>query len=312
MAAKTLKAWIEIQELPKHIVALFPFFLGVVLAWYSTGTVNWAVFFTGLVAVYFITNGTYISNEYFDYEDDRINVTRIGGEKQSVTSTGGTRVLAKGLIKRKHALIASIISFILAIPLGLLLQFYFHTGVWTIPIGAIGIFVGWFYTAPPIRAAYQGTGELFMAVGFGLLVFLGYYIMAGFSLLPVLVMLPWALCTPALKILREFPDYEADVTTNKRNLVVRFGRARMSTVYACMILAVFLLLIPVFSQVQSWWFLLLGLPVFMLGRSALIMLTGKWRERKSLEVAAINGFLGYLALPVALLVTFVIANSTNH
>ena len=304
MSAKTLKAWIEIQELPKHIVAQFPFALGVVLAWYVTGDINWGIFFTAMAAVYFITNGTYISNEYFDYEDDRINTNRIGGDKQSVTSTGGTRVLAKGIIKRQHALIASIVCFILSIPLGLLLQFYFHTGVWTIPIGAVGIFVGWFYTAPPIRAAYNSLGEIFMSVGFGLLVFLGFYVMAGFSLLPVLVMLPWALCTPALKILREFPDYEADVKTNKRNLVVRFGRVRMAVIYAYMIMAVFLLLIPVFVRAPSWWFLLVGVPVFMLGRSAIIMLTGKWQDRKSLETAAVNGFLGYLALPVALLLAF--------
>ena len=311
MSAKTLKAWIEIQELPKHIVAQFPFLLGVVLAWYVTGDINWGIFFTAMAAVYFITNGTYISNEYFDYEDDRINTTRIGGEKQSVTSTGGTRVLAKGIIKRKHALIASIVCFILSIPLGLLLQFYFHTGIWTIPIGAVGIFVGWYYTAPPIRAAYNSLGELFMAVGFGLLVFLGYYIMAGFSWLPVLVMLPWALCTPALKILREFQDYEADVTTNKHNLVVRFGRVKMSIIYAAMVVIVFLLLIPVVVRAPSWWFLLLSLPVFMLGRSAIIMFTGKWQERKSLETAAVNGFLGYLALPVVLLLAFLIESSVS-
>lgn len=301
-----LKAWVELQELPKHTTALLPFALGVVLAWYATGLFNWGIFITALFAVFFITNGTFISNEYFDYETDKINTERVGGEKQGVTSTGGTRVLVKGLIKREHALIASVISFLLAMPLGIVLQLYFKTGPWTIPLGALGILVGWFYTAPPVKAAYRGWGEFFMAIGYGTLLFIGYYIFAGFSWLPVIVALPWAVCTPALKILREFPDYEADAAVGKRNLVVQFGREKMALVYVLMISAVLLLLIPVFLAVKSWWFVLIALPVFLLLCSLIPMAKGLWRDKKALDSICVNGFLGLLSLPLAMLAIFVI------
>lgn len=301
-----LKAWIELQELPKHTATLLPFALGVVLVWYATGLFNWGIFITALIAVFFITNGTYISNEYFDYEADRTNTGRVGGEKQSVTSTGGTRVLAKGLIKKEHALIASVIFFLLAIPLGIVLQFYFKTGPWTIPLGAMGILVGWFYTAPPVKAAYRGWGELFMAIGFGTIPFMGYYIFAGFSWLAVIVALPWAVCTPALKILREFPDYESDTAVGKHNLVVRFGREKMALIYILMIIAVLLLLIPVFLAVKSWWFVLIALPVILLLRSLIPMAKGLWRDKKALDSICANGFLGLLSLPLVMLAIFVI------
>ena len=75
----SFKAWIQRQELPKHLANVLPFLLGSVLAYWDSGTLNWAVFWVSLVALYFLTNGTYIGNEYFDFENDRANTTRIGG-----------------------------------------------------------------------------------------------------------------------------------------------------------------------------------------------------------------------------------------
>ena len=66
-----IKPWIDIQELPKHLANILPFLLGTVLAYWEVGTLNWAVFWVSIVALYFLTNGTYIGNEYFDYENDR-------------------------------------------------------------------------------------------------------------------------------------------------------------------------------------------------------------------------------------------------
>jgi 1,4-dihydroxy-2-naphthoate octaprenyltransferase len=90
-----LKAWIEIQELPKHIAVVFRVALGGVLAWYATGEFSQPVFFLTLLAVFFIADGAFISNEYFDYQTDSINLGRLGGQKQGITSTGGTRVLCR-------------------------------------------------------------------------------------------------------------------------------------------------------------------------------------------------------------------------
>lgn len=304
----TLRAWIAIQELHKHPVSLLPFVLGTVLAYRDGGTLDWTVLGVAVLALFFITNGTYISNEYFDYENDLANDTRIGGEHGvGVTTTGGTRVLVKGLLKREHALIASIICFALAVPLGLILQFVLDTGPLTIPMGALGIALGWCYTAPPVRAAYRGFGEVLMAFGYGLVIFGAYYIQRGFSTMPFIVTLPWFIAVPALKILREFPDYDADAATDKRNMTVTFGREKMAVAYSVLITLAIVLFAPIYGLVRSPAFIIALLPIALLGRSLVPMVTGAWRDPKRLEAGAVSGFLGMLAIPLALTLIFLLA-----
>ena len=301
-----LRAWIEIQELPKHIAPVFRIILGGVLAWYATGNFDWAIFFLTLLSVFFIVDGTFISNEYFDYETDRINKARLGGENQSVTSTGGTRVLVNGLIKREHALIASIVFFLLSMPVGLILQFGFGTGVWTIPLGAIGILVGWFYTAPPIKAAYRGLGEIFMAMVYFLLVITIYYTQAGFSWFPVAVTSTQLFAVPAMKILREFPDYEADNNAGKRTLVVIFGKEKISILYALLMIIAIVLFVPTFVYSKSWFALLNLIPVYYILRSAIEVARGNWRNPQGLAFSCRYGFYGLMFSPLTISLTFLL------
>lgn len=136
----------------------------------------------------------------------------------------------QGLLPREQVLIASILFFIAAITLGILLQFHLNTGILTMPFVVLGILGGLLYTAPSIKASYRGFGKIFMAIGFTGPIFAGYYVQQGFSWLPLIVALPWTVDVPALKIIREFSDYEADLSVNRRNLVVIFGKEIMAPV----------------------------------------------------------------------------------
>lgn len=301
-----LKAWIEIQELPKHIAVVSRIALGGVLAWWATGHFNWPVFLITLLAGFLLANGAFISNEYFDYETDRINRGRLGGDKQGITSTGGTRVLVEGLIQRKQALTASIIFFLLAMPLGIILQFHFKTGPLTIPLGVIGIFIGWFYTAPPIKAAYRGWGEVFMMIAYGLLIITIYYTQAGWSWLPVAVASTQFAAVPAIKLLRSFPDAEADKQAGKRTPAVIFGKETMSKVYIILMLAAIILFIPTGIITRSPVALVNLLPVFYIIKSLIPMLNGKWRTRPGIVQACRMGFMGVVWSPLTLTLTFLI------
>jgi len=222
--AARVRAWVDLQELPKHLANILPYLLGTAIALWESGRVDWGVFGVALLALFFLTDGTYIANEYFDYENDRLNLTRIGGaDDVGITTTGGTRVLVNGLIPRRQALAAALVAFLLAIPAGLYLQFGLGTGPLTLPLGLLGLFIGWFYTAPPVRACYRGLGELFIAVGQGIVIFGAYYVQRGFSPTPIVASLPWIIALPALKVIREFPDFDADEATGKRGLTLRFG-----------------------------------------------------------------------------------------
>ena len=304
--ANKLIAWIRIQELYKHPTTLFPFLLGTAIAWSEGGAIDWRVFAVAIIATYFVTNGTFIINEYYDYETDRINIERLGRDRVGVTTTGGTRVLVEGLLPSRHVLIASIIFFIALIPLVILLQFYFNTGILTIPVSVFAILLGLFYTAPPIKASYRGFGELFMAVGFTIPIFMGYYLQRGFNWLPLIVALPWTVAIPALKIIREFPDYEADLSANKRNLVVLFSKEKMAPVYILLIICSLGLFIPIIFITPELSVLLLLLPAFFLIKSLIPMIRGEYKNKEGLEAICKHGFLGMLFIPMALTGIFVI------
>lgn len=307
-----IRPWIQLQELPKHLANLLPFMLGTALVYWEWGAINWPVCGVSLLALFLLTDGTYIANEYFDYENDRINVGRIGGpDRVSVTTTGGTRVLVSGLIPRRHALIAATAAFVLAIPVGLYLHIRLGTGPLTIPLGLLALFIGWFYSAPPIKASSRGWGEAFIAVGQGLVVFGAYYVQAGTSGLPLLVAVPWFLALPALKIIREFPDYDADRATGKRGLVVRFGRERMAFVYDVLISLSIFSFFPLYAVVRSPTFWVVLVPIFFLARSVLASRHGAWRVPKLAQAAAIDGFIGMLLIPLALTAAFLGAALLN-
>ncbi|MCL2149646.1 MAG: prenyltransferase [Dehalococcoidia bacterium] len=307
MSWKTLKAWIEIQKIPRHSNDIFSCVLGAVLAWYHVGVFHWGIFLCALVAVFFIANGIYLTNEAQDYEGDRLNMGRIGGRGgMGLTTTGGTQVLVRGYLKREHVQVVGMLFFALAIPLGLIIQFVFHAPPWTILLGVVGMFVTYSYSNPPIKASYRGLGETFMMAGYALLVFTAYYMQAGPSWFPLIVALPRIITVPALKIIREFPDRAADEASGKRTLVVILGQGRMARVYTALIVLALIAFIPTAVVTRSLFAVLNALPAVYLVRSIVPMVRGRWHNRIELEQACSAGFIGLLLTPVTLTATFLL------
>ena len=85
-------------------------------------------------------------------------------------------------------------------------------------------------------------------------------------------------------MINEFPDYIADRKSGKHNLVARFGRKRMSKIYALMSLAVwisFILLISVGIPAMA---LLFFLPIFLLSIvTTLQVFRGGYEDEAKLE-----------------------------
>jgi len=121
----------------------FFFRAGISAGMVSCRTVPLGGFRCRLTGSFFMANGIYLTNEYQDYESDRRNSERIGGPNRGMgmDTTGGTRVLVRGILEKRHVLIIGILFFLLTIPLGLIIQFGFHTGWATIPLGILGLFL---------------------------------------------------------------------------------------------------------------------------------------------------------------------------
>ena len=108
-------------------------------------------------------------------------------------------------------------------------------------ITLIGLFLGYFYTAPPLRlVARRGLGELTIFLTFGPLITLGTAFaifngdlsMAQEHLMNCLYIgIPMGLLTTNILLINEFPDMKSDTKTNKNHLVVTFGKKASRWIY---------------------------------------------------------------------------------
>jgi len=108
-------------------------------------------------------------------------------------------------------------------------------------LGLVGVFSGFFYTAPPLNWASKGIGEAFIGINFGVLMTLGAYFVQTrmLAIEPLVASIPVSLLIAAVVYINEFPDYSADKTVGKDTLVVRLGRSRAAYGYTAMMLGVY-------------------------------------------------------------------------
>ena len=215
----TVIAWLNLMRIGAAARGLLPFFLGTVIAWSRGYPINLPVFFLSSVSVLSIMIATFLVNEYFDYETDNANR---GYHRLS----GGSRILVRGFIPRWQALLGAYLLFGLAVACGLVLYFSMATGPLTIPLGAVAILIGYFYTAAPVKLSYRGLGEVAIWFSCGwLATVLGYHLQTGdMSATVSLISLPGAFSVFLLILINELPDMESDAGSGKRNLVVILGR----------------------------------------------------------------------------------------
>ena len=89
----------------------------------------------------------------------------------------------------------------------------------------IGLFVGWAYSAPPLRLAARGMGELAIALGWALVVVGSDFVQRGaFELHTIIAGLSFGLMVANLLYINQFPDAVADAAAGKRTVVARLGR----------------------------------------------------------------------------------------
>jgi 1,4-dihydroxy-2-naphthoate polyprenyltransferase len=224
----TAKRIFVMSRPPFHIVGVLPFVLGTVLANRLAGVFNIPVFILSLFAVILVMLLTYYNGEYYDIKED-VLAAKMGKN----TFSGGSQVIAQNMLPRKYAKIGSYVSLALAVFIGLILQFYFKTGIWTIVLGGIGILLGYFYSNPPFRWVSRGVGEIFIGFAYGwLTVSTAFYIQTGhFSAAANWISIPIALSIFNVILINEFPDYSADMQAGKRNIVVRIGKEKSAIIY---------------------------------------------------------------------------------
>ncbi len=277
-----IKAWIGLSRPPFHTVGILPFLLGTILAYRIHSTISIEIFIFGVLGVILIMLSTYHSGEYFDYRGDMISNSLHDNQ-----FAGGTRVLLTGKMSPLVPLWTSIVAIIIAAAIGLFLQFILKTGPYTLLLGFLGAFPGFFYSTEPIRLVKRGIGEIFIGFCYGWLpVASAYYIQTG-TIHPIIhwLAIPIGLTVFNVILLNEFPDYEADKATDKKNLLYRIGKQKGLALYVA-----FSLLTSLTMFISPLWgipfkVVYFYLPFFIISLYIIVMIMQKKHEDgKMLEI----------------------------
>ncbi|MHC1624312.1 MAG: UbiA family prenyltransferase [Candidatus Methanospirareceae archaeon] len=308
---EVLAGWIELSGLPKFTTTMVPFLLGALVAWAEDlTTFNGPVLVISLLIVFLLSEFCFVLNVcgvYTDLKSAEVSIGYAEGRStlHSTAVSGRFNAFVKGRLSVEQATIGAYLCALAAIPLGVVLQFYFNTGFWTLPLGLIGIFIAYSYSKG-LRLSYHGLGELAITAGVGwLTVFSGYYVQANqVSWLPTVVSLPWVIDVFKLKLTREMPDLELDKSINRRTLAVRLGKDVTASLYLPLTICSWLSFIPILFlglNVPYTGFVLLAFPVFFTSKSLVAIHRGEWRTKEGLTEITKNAFTGMILIPVALI-----------
>jgi 1,4-dihydroxy-2-naphthoate octaprenyltransferase len=231
--------WIVRLRAPFFTATLVPVCLGTAIAWARTGAFSVWYFLLTLAGAVCLHAGTNMTNDYFDHTwgSDEINT------EFASPFTGGSRLIQMGFVKPETLLWQGIGFFFIGGLIGLLLVL--TRGLCVLWLGLIGAFSGYFYTAPPLRLARTGLGELLIGLNFGPLMVLGsaYVQTQALAWEPVIASLPVMLLIALVVWINQFQDMRADAAVGKNHLVVRLGRRRAATIYGLLLAAVYLSLL---------------------------------------------------------------------
>jgi 1,4-dihydroxy-2-naphthoate polyprenyltransferase len=205
-------AWLEAAR-PKTLpAAVVPVALGSALAW-ADGVFAAVPAALCLGFALLIQIGTNFANDYFDFRKGADTDERLGPP----------RAVASGWIPPGTMLAATYATFALAFLVGCFLIPYGGWGL--LAIGALSILCGLAYTGGPYPLGYNGLGDVFVFLFFGLIATaFTHYVQAGSwsGEAWLLGCIPGALATNLL-VVNNLRDVTTDRKAGKRTLVVRLG-----------------------------------------------------------------------------------------
>jgi 1,4-dihydroxy-2-naphthoate octaprenyltransferase len=215
----------RVRTLP---AAVAPVLVGTSLA-LGAGHFRPLAFVAALLGAVFIQVGTNLSNDYSD--------ARRGADSED--RLGPVRVTAGGLVPPGQVLAATYATFGLAVLCGIYLVAV--AGWELLAVGAASILAGVLYTGGPRPYGYEGLGEAFVFLFFGIVAVAGSYFVQV-QKLPweaFVCAVPVGLLASAILVVNNVRDLESDRRAGKRTLAVRLGRERTRALYVAMLAGAF-------------------------------------------------------------------------
>ena len=245
---------------------------------FNEGKLNIIFSLAALICSVLIQVGTNFTNDLYDFLKGSDTTKR----------KGPRRVLASGLISINEMKAAIVITFLTAFLLGLFLVY--HGGTVILVIGVLSIIAGLAYTAGPFPLAYNGLGDIFVFMFFGIIGTVGtYYLQTkDLSLISFISSIPVGALVTNILVVNNYRDIEEDKTAGKKTLAVKLGKNFTRYQFTFLIVLSFLipLILFVFFNSSIWIFLpYLTLPIAYKVISMIYTLDGI-QLNKTLELTA--------------------------
>ena len=238
-----MRIWVMAARVRTLPAAVAPVLVGTALAGFG-GVFHILRFVAALVGAIFIQVGTNLSNDYSDARrgadaDDRL---------------GPVRVTAGGLVPPSRVLLATYLSFGIAVLAGVYLIVV--AGWQLLLVGGASILAGVLYTGGPRPYGYEGLGEVFVFLFFGLVAVAGSYFVQTEHLdwEAFALAVPVGLIAAGILVVNNVRDIDSDRRASKRTLAVRMGRARTRVMFAAVIYIAYLLtpITWIFGPLSAW------------------------------------------------------------
>ncbi len=286
MTPSRVQIWFAATRPRTLPAAVAPVLAGSALAWrdghFDGRAAGLCLTFASLVQI-----GTNFANDYYDFVQGADTAARVGPQ----------RAVASGLVAPLTMKRAMWLVFALAFFSGLSLIAW--GGPWLLAVGIASIVCGIAYTGGPFPLGYNGLGDLFVFVFFGLIaVGATYFVQAG-QLTPQvwLVAVPIGLLAANILVVNNYRDVDTDRVAGKRTLVVRYGRGFARAQFLVSLGLAFAAPVWLATDESRWW-CLLPLLLLPMARAHVVRL----RDSKSpSELIALLGDTGKLLALYALL-----------
>jgi len=223
-----LRIWMMAARPRTLPAAVAPVLVGTALA-ATEDTFKPLTFVAAMLGALFIQVGTNLSNDYSD--------ARRGADTED--RLGPVRVTAGGLVPPRQVLIATYVAFGAAVLAG---AYLIATAGWELLlVGAASILAGVLYTGGPRPYGYEGLGEVFVFLFFGVVAVAGSYYAQTEELAweAFVLAIPVGLLAAAILVVNNVRDLETDRRAGKRTLAVRLGRQGARGLYGGMLAAAF-------------------------------------------------------------------------
>ena len=251
-----LKSWWSTARPNTLAVSIAPVLLGISLAFHNNQLNNIFVAFLTLVAAIMIQIGTNFINDYYDFIKGADDQNRLGP----------IRSAQSGLLSLSEIKYGGFISFLIALIIGAYLVI--EGGMPILIIGSLSLLSGYCYTGGPYPLGYNGLGDIFVFLFFGLLAVPGtYYLQTNilFDFNSILIGSSIGCIAVAILCVNNIRDVNTDKKVGKKTLAVRFGAFPVIILFDTMILLSYFFIIILFlswsSQSYALYLQILSIPV---------------------------------------------------